>query len=351
MLKIEKNKELKNKFEKSNPQYLADKKNWVGIDGGFGYMKIVYYDDKGNLAFKKFLSVLAYADNEHKFSQLVEYKGNRYWLGKQALLQPTDKIHDIKDYSSLKKHHTILLHHALKLAGKLTRALEGKLNIVIGLSAAHSNDRDSFLKENIEYTIDETHFKHNSIMFQEQAGGAIKALNSMLSRSGQPKYDSFLVVDGGFNTLDIAQAFVNEDKTFSSASLGAHEGKGFIMIAEQIRVHIMKEYKQNISLKEATQIIEEGRYDLRGVPHDLKSTIQKIKKAYSRGLGDFLEKKYGEYFDKSPQVYFVGGVAYFIDESTEQNFKVVDKAEYYNALGYLLQGIDDFKEYRKFMNQ
>ena len=344
------NKNLDYMSKVKNLQYMSDKKNWMGIDGGFGYMKITYYDDDGKLSFKKFLSVLAYADNEHKFNQLVEYKGNRYWLGSQALLQPTDKIHDIKDYSSLKKHHTILLHHAIKLCGKVDRAKEGKLNIVIGLSAAHSEDKESFLKENIDYTIDGTHFVHNSIIFQEQAGGAIKALNSMISRTGQNKYKSFLVVDGGFNTLDIAQAFLDENGIFSSASLGAHEGKGFVMVAEQIRGHIMKEYKQNVSLKEATQIIEDGKYDLRGVSHDLKATISKTKKAYSRALNDFLEKKYGEYFDKSPQVFFVGGVAYFIDENIAENFKVVDKAEYYNALGYLLQGIDDFKNYRKMVS-
>jgi len=325
-----------------NYNYMSDRKNWLGIDGGFGYFKAVFYDENGKLSFVKFLSVLAYADNEHKFEFLVEYKGNRYWLGEQALLQPTDKIHDIKDYSSLKKYHPILLHHAIKLAGKLDRARKGMLNIVIGLSAAHSSDQEAFKKDNIEYEIDGERFHHNCIMFQEQAGGAIKALSQVIK--SKSKLSSFLVVDGGFNTLDIAQVFLNGDGSYSVASLGAHEGKGFTMVAEQVRSFIMKEFKTNVSLKEATQIIENEKYELRGVTHNLKNTINKIKSTYSKGLYNFLEKKYGEYFDKSPAVYFVGGIAYFIDENIAENFKVVDKAEYYNALGYLLQGIDTFKQ-------
>lgn len=315
--------------------------NWVAIDGGFGYFKMAYFDESGKLQFIKFMSVLALADPNHKYDKLVEFKGNRYWMGASALLQPSERILDIKDYSSLKKYHSILMHHALKKAGKLDRARAGTLNIVIGLSAAHSDDKETFIKDNLSYSMDGERFTHNSITFQEQGGGATKALQAALRKSKNPP-SSFLVVDGGFNTLDLAQVFVDpDDGTYSIASLGAHEGKGFTMVAEQMRSFIMAEYKSNVSLKEATQIIENGRYDLRGTGHDLRATISKMKNAYSKGLVSFLEKKYGEYFDKSPMVYFVGGVAYFIDESAEENFKVVDRAEYYNALGYLLQALSD----------
>lgn len=318
-----------------------DLKNWISVDGGFGYFKIAYYNDLGKLTSIKFMSVLATADPNHKYDKLVEFKGTRYWLGKESLLQPSERIVDIKDYSSLKKHHSILLHHALKLAGKIDRARAGRLNIVIGLSAAHSDDKESFIKENLSYTMDGEKFAHNSIQFQEQGGGATKALQNGIKKN---KMDlaSFLVVDGGFNTLDLNQVFIDSvTGEYSIASLGAHEGKGFVMVAEQMKSFIVDQYKQNVSLKEATQIIEDGFYSLRGTRHDLRATISKFKNGYSKGLTTFLEKKYGEYFDKSPQVFFVGGVAYFINEDVAENFKVVADAEFYNALGYLLQGLSD----------
>jgi len=318
-----------------------DLKNWISIDGGFGYFKVTYYNNLGKLTSLKFMSVLATADPNHKYEKLVEYKGKRYWLGKESLLQPSERIIDIKDYSSLKKHHSILLHHAIKLAGKIDRARKGLLNIIIGLSAAHSDDKESFIKNNLSYTMDGEYFKHNSINFQEQGGGATKALQSAIKKN-KLMLDSFLVVDGGFNTLDLNQVFIDsETGDYSIASLGAHEGKGFVMVAEQMKSFIVDQFKQNVSLKEATQIIEDGYYLLRGTKHDLRATISKFKNAYSKGLINFLEKKYGEYFDKSPQVFFVGGVAYFIDETVAENFKVVEKAEFYNSLGYLLQGLSD----------
>lgn len=315
--------------------------NWCAVDGGFGFFKMAYFDHNNKLQFLKFMSVLALADPNHKYDKLVEFKGNRYWMGSSALLQPSERIMDVKDYSGLKKYHSILMHHALKLAGKLDLARAGSLNIVIGLSAAHSEDKEAFIKDNKSYTMDGETFTHNSISFQEQGGGATKALQVALKKT-KSNTSSFIVVDGGFNTLDIAQAFIDpDDGSYSIASLGAHEGKGFTMVAEQMRNFIMSEYKTNVSLKEATQIIENGRYELRGTGHDLRATITKMKNSYSKGLVSFLEKKYGEYFDKSPMVYFVGGVAYFIDENAEENFKVVDRAEFYNALGYLLQTLSD----------
>jgi len=322
-------------------KHSMDKRDWVAVDGGFGYFKITYYNEEGKLSFMKELSVLAQADPNHKSDKLVEHSGSRYWMGMSALLQPSERIIDIKDYSSLKKHHSILMHNALKKAGKIERARAGTLNIVIGLSAAHSDDQTAFIKDNQSYVMDGERFTHNSILFQEQGRGATKALQVALKQS-KGAYSSFLVVDGGFNTLDVAQVIIDpEDGTYSTASLGAHEGKGFVMVAEQMRSFISNEYKNAISLKEATQIIENGKYVLRGVPHDLASTIRKMKTAYSKGLTAFLEKKYGEYFDKSPVVFFVGGVSYFIDEKAESNFKVVNQAEYYNSLGYLLQALSD----------
>jgi len=332
---------FKSVIEKANPKFLKDKRNWLGVDGGFGYFKVAFYDDDGELRFIKFLSVLAYANNDHKFDQLVEYKGKRYWVGESALLQPTEQIQDIKDYTSLKKHHPILLHHAIKMAGKEQAARDGKLNIVVGLSPAHSDDRESFLEENISYTIDGETFHHNSIFFKEQGGGAISALNHKVT------YKSFIVVDGGFNTIDVAQAF-KTPQGISVASLGAHEGRGFIMVAEKVRSLIASEYKYNVSIKEVTEIIENGYFDVRGKRYNIKEIIRKAKAAYTKGLTTFLENKYGEYFNKSEKVFFVGGVAYFISPSKENaNFKVVGKAEFYNAIGYLTQGIVDYNKYLK----
>ena len=48
-----------------------------------------------------------------------------------------------------------------------------------------------------------------------------------------------------------------------------------------------------------------------------------------------LKKRYEREFKKYSKVYFVGGGAYFIDESISPIIQAVEEPEYYNSLGNL----------------
>lgn len=301
--------------------------DYFGIDHGFGGIKFAYYDNNGKMIKDKFPSVVAYSDVE--IQGAPKFLDKWWYIGEDAIMQPSDKIIEISDYATLKRMAPLMEYAAIVKAGKLQSL--NKMKIVAGLSVAHGYEAEQFRQALSSFNINGIEYKAN-VSFQEQGRGAFFTLEQVLNKLKTEKPKHYMIVDIGFNTMDIV--FVSNNTIIN---IKAHEKQGFIQLADVMRSRINAEHNRTISLKEAAAIIDSGFYYLRGEKFSKEKLISKMKSEYTAGLMMFLEKHYGEYIDKMPKIFFVGGGAYVIDEKYSKNIKVVEDAEYYNVIGNLLK--------------
>ena len=75
------------------------------------------------------------------------------------------------------------------------------------------------------------------------------------------------------------------------------------------------------------------KFRANGVDHDLSEVIKQFSAKYTERTMKSLKIRYKREFQKYTKIYFVGGGAYFIDESASPIICTVKDPEYYNALG------------------
>ena len=122
-----------------------------------------------------------------------------------------------------------------------------------------------------------------------QGVGAVTAIKHLSQEGSKFKEaDDYLVVDIGFNTVDVIFVYDKVIQRGKISEANSFEKRGAINIAEMMRKHISTEFNREISLKEALPIVTQNSYRLRGEDYDLTDVVVEFKRAYTKDIMEFL---------------------------------------------------------------
>lgn len=324
----------------------------LAIDVGYSSVKVARHDSAGIMQFDKFINAVAKIDNPLEIDDDIMFNllDKTYVLGPAALKVSKEFLLDMKTYEDLKTVTPVWISYLLR---KYSDVKYDK--VIIGLSLAFSDMADDLLKY-IQETLlieDDNYFmllpqgvaaKESYIQF------GLDLSETETTKSNTTKLRNFLIVDGGFETLDFA--CVVQGKASTGAAIGIKDS-GVIRISHAICDHVFKTYGFQISLKEAQTVVDTGHLIKRGRDFDLSEIVDDFSKKYLAYVLNLLEEKYGSYLDQSNGVLVLGGLGYLFEKFKNDAFviseieKHMDRnfihwtpvySEFYNAVAYLKLG-------------
>jgi hypothetical protein len=307
-------------------------KNILGIDIGFGDIKVTFGTSDGNIIKQwKFPSAIGVTKrNEHvSDNRIYDYKEHSYYVGENAAHLPSDNRIDIADYKNLEYYAPLFIYHVLK-------EVEHPDIIIAGLSKAQINNSGHF-KEAIEkFTVNGTDYTFDEVYILPQGAGA-KITIDKYGNHFPKEQDEFLGkttyvgCDVGFNTLDM---FMVTDGKTSPALFEGIEKEGVMKIATLVAIKVKELHNRSIGLHEAKQIIDTGVYKLRGQSHDFKAYVDEVKKTYLKDLLQLIEVKYGKVLDQCDFISVTGGGSALF-KTTDNGFirTPLSHHAFYNSIG------------------
>ena len=320
----------------------------LAIDLGYSSVKVAYYNENNIVQFEKFISATAKvdkpldADGENLFQLGPDY----YILGTPALKVPRSLLYKLETYEDMKVIYPIWVSYLLKRYG----GLEKFDKVVIGLSMAFSDKADDlldYLYETLNISISDYFMclpqgLSCKLAYQEYGLDLREA-----SKKNDLKMRSYLIVDGGFETLDLCSVI-------GSASAGAAIGvkdTGIIRIAYNVVDYLYKTYEIKMSIKEAQVLIDNGGIGTRrGRVIDISTKVNEFVKNYISDVLSYLNTQFDQVLDGVDGVLICGGLAYFFKKyindpdvvsEIEKYFPVSflkfpeTDGEYYNVASYL----------------
>lgn len=294
----------------------------VGVDFGYGFVKFAYYNESGEIVFGKFPSVVAHTKSNSV--DLYTMDGRSYYVGEQALLQPSADIIEIVSYQELEQYSPIFMVHIENITGRKFS------NLMCGLSLAQRSQVENFRAAMSHFNVNGD--QNYKVAMTPQAVGAAECIKAMI-QDDPASNKHIMIIDFGTHTLDIA---IIIDGVIRADRLVGYEGRGVVLTAKPIQQYIKETFNKEISMKEALRIVDNGFYQLRGVKHDLSTVVDAIKVNYTNETMQFLEAKYSDDIDKADRVFCVGGGAYCVDPNYSANMVIPKDAEFFNAYGNLL---------------
>ena len=324
----------------------------LAIDVGYSSVKVARHDSAGLIQCDKFINAVAKIDNPLEIDNDIMFNllEKTYVLGPAALKVSQEFLLDMKTYEDLKAVTPVWISYLLR---KYSDVKYDK--VVIGLSLAFSDMADDLLKY-IQETLlieDDSYFMllPQGVACKEAYQNYAMDLGDMeTTKSNSTKLRNYLIVDGGFETLDFA--CVVQGKASTGAAIGIKDS-GIIRISHAICDYVFKQYGMKISLKEAQTVVDTGHLIKRGRDFDLTEVVDEYSKKYLAYVLNLLEEKYGSYLDQSNGVLILGGLGYLFEKFKDDAFviseieKHMDRnfihwtpvySEFYNAVAYLKLG-------------
>lgn len=299
-------------------------KSVLGIDIGYGDVKVSFKDRLGNVTKFKFSSIIAEAPFDAIDMPMLE--GRRYFMEEEALMRDSKDIIEIVDYQHLEKFSVMFLWKAIE---KLKVSPDEIDFIVTGLSLAQYDNGEKFKKRLSKFKINKETFDFKGkISLLAQGVGAKYAIDKTFNENSM----AYLVIDIGFSTIDVVDVINGKVRP---ENVKGFSNEGIIKIARALQEHIVDNYNEVVSLKEVKEMLVTKTFTVEGQDFDLSEYILKISKRYTEQTMKTLKIRYQREFKKYSKVYFVGGGAHFIDKSISQIIEVVPEPEYYNSLGNL----------------
>lgn len=313
-------------------------KNILGIDIGFGDVKVTIGTSDGNVSKQfKFTSTIGITKrNEHVTdSRIYDYLDHSYYVGENALHLPSDNLIDITDYKNLEYYAPLFLYHVIKSTGF-------KPDIIVsGLSKAQIENSGHFKEGLQSFSVNGEQYTFDEVYILPQGAGSKLTIDKFGNNFPHPQEEffgttTFVGCDIGFNTLDMF--LVTDGKTSPNLFEGI-EREGVMKIATLVAKKVKELHGRQITLHEAKEIIDTGIYKLRGQKHPFKDYVDEVKKDYLKELLALIENKYGKILDKCDFISLSGGGS-TIFKSTDDGFIRVPKTkhEYYNSIGFFLFG-------------
>jgi mreB-like ATPase involved in cell division len=318
----------------SNNEKVVTADDIIGIDPGFSDIKYA----TSLTDFNKFVTAIAEVRGHHTTTgnDIYELNGRYYYVGEKAAKQPKELILDLSRYEDLEMFLPLLIVHVFNQVGKDFK------KICMGLSPSHILNIDSFRKRASHFVVNGKEYNLDVKIIPQGMGAtlALFQLNNL--------YDSdFLLVDGGFNTIDVIFGYQGEIQTQLINGDNAFENKGVIGVANKLIELVKNKYNITLGIRDAQQCLNTRRLKHRGNVIDLEEDVDDCIHRYTKELMDFLQSRYGGDMDKMDAVYIVGGLSYLVDPKIEgyaEGFiKVFDDSEYLNAIGNYLKVLSEVK--------
>lgn len=317
-------------------------KNVLGIDIGYGDVKVIYGDTAGKITkIFKFPSAIGVTQRTAYVAdtRVVDFKDHSYYVGEDALSLPSANMIDISEYKNLEYYAPLFLYHAMNMIG-LTEAPD---YVVCGLSKAQIGN-SGYFKEALEnFTVNDTEYSGVKVSILPQGAGSKITVDTYGDEFPQTQRDmnaenTFIGVDIGFNTVDIF--LVMNGKTSPSLFEGI-EQQGVMKVAQAVAAYIKETYGRDITLHEAKDALDTGVYKLRGQRHDISKQVFEIKQGYLKEIQELINHRYGDVLDKCDFVYLSGGGSVFFKDVDQTGFFRTPKKvpEFYNAIGFYLYGV------------
>ena len=318
-------------------------KTILGVDIGYGHVKIVLMSDDGDVrSVFKYPSIIGITEKNEFLSdtRIYSFRDNNYYVGEDALNLPSENVVDITEYKNLEYYAPLFLYKALKM-------IDVKPDVIItGLSKAQL-ENSGFFKEALQhFTVNGEQFTFDNLYVLPQGAGSKLAIdkygydfpNIQTEFTGGSTY---VGVDIGFNTLDMF--YVSKGKASPNVFEGI-EHEGVMKIAGMLIKQIEANHGRKISLHEAQDALDTKVYKLRGQKYDLSEQIGIIKKDYMKSLLILIENRYGKILDKCDFIFLTGGGSTFFNTTGNQFIRVPKSHhEYYNSVGFALWGIQKSK--------
>ena len=324
----------------------------LAIDVGYSSVKVARHDSAGLMQFDKFINAVAKIDNPLEIDNDIMFNllDKTYVLGPAALKVSKEFLLDMKTYEDLKAVTPVWISYLLR---KYSDVKYDK--VIIGLSLAFSDMSDDLLKYIQDTLLIED---DNYFMLLPQGVAAKESYQSFgmdlgdmeATKTNSTKLRNYLIIDGGFETLDFA--CVVQGKASTGAAIGIKDS-GVIRISHAICDYVFKNYGFQISLKEAQNVVDTGHLLKRGRDFDLTEVVDDYSKKYLGYVLNLLEEKYGSYLDQSNGVLVLGGLGYFFEKFKDDPYVVAEiekhmdrnfihwtpvYSEFYNAVAYLKLG-------------
>lgn len=306
--------------------------NIIGADIGFGDVKKSRRNKDNKIKSTKRSSVASIAPREAVDMPIFE--GQRYYLGKTALLSQTSSIIDMTEYSNLHKLSPLFLWQIINESQLSPNEID---YIVVGLSFSQIENASKYVKRLSKFKINnETIDLTDKILLIPQGVGAKYTIEKF--------YDNvptdYLIIDIGFLTIDSVDVI---DNVVRPENVKGKQGLGIIKIARNIQEYIADKFEEHISLKEAKEIIETKKYFISGKEYDLIDKIDDLSEKYTKNIMKYLEDIHQREFKKYRKIYFVGGGSYFI-KKTNPIIEILKSPEYANSIGNLLKGEEEYNK-------
>lgn len=322
----------------------------LAVDLGYSAVKCCFYNLDGVLTFEKFISATAKIpeplemDNDAIFRLGVDY----YVLGTPALKVAKSYLMPLETFEDMKAVYPVwisyLINHYKKDYGITFD------HISIGLSMVWSDKAEELLEYLYESLLIET---PNYFLCYPQGLCCRKLYQTAgldvreTSRHNDIKLRNFILVDGGFNTLDLAAC---NSGTAASSVIGVPK-TGVINIVYNIVDYLFKEYEMKISIQEGQTILDNnGVFTKRGRSYDISAKVEEFVKTYLSQVLNFIEEKMSEFIDCAEGILVLGGLSFFFNKyiNDPQMVKIIEKHfpvsflkfpnidfEYYNCISYL----------------
>jgi len=311
----------------------------LGIDIGFGFCKVIVGNEFGEVSqkfkFPTMVGITKKLDNVEN-DNIKGFDENFYMVGENAKHLPSNNLIQINDYKNLEYFGPLLLQHSLDIA-----KIENPDLIVVGLSIAHIQNSGYFEERLSNFIIDNKEYNYKIIVLPQGAGAklAVDKYGSNFPNEQKEFLGStnYILCDIGFNTIDTLM--VNNGKTDPNL-FNALENSGVMLIAQKIAKLIYEKHSRQITLQEAKDILDSGKYKLRGITHSYETEIKEIKDDFLKNLLKVVDSTYPEFIDKCDFIFLCGGGSTLFKSTNDGFIKTPFSAwEFYNAIGFYLFGL------------
>lgn len=308
----------------------------IGIDFGFGHIKYALGLKDGSMELGKIPSIIAIESDDGESSptqdsDIFHYKGKNYCVG--DLCSYYGNKSDIEKYEDLQKYAPLFLASILKKLKAKSKNIE---TLVVCLAPIHYEFKDEFIETIKSFSINGDKYSFENIVVLQQCACSKEVVEKM--RDKEDTSDKFMIVDIGFNTLDVCIVLDGKIRE-TNLKKNSVENYGVIKMASYVLNEASRIINtRNIGIKDAMGIIVTKEMKFRGNTYDFSDIVEKAQEDYFQIIYHYLESNYETFLDRLEAIYLIGGGSYYV-KSYEKHFKKFsDKAEYFNAIGCFLEG-------------
>lgn len=292
----------------------------LAVDIGFGSTKFV--SDNNKFKFPSAVSISKGSQADFDNNEIFHYEGIDYQVGEFALRDAMTT----RDYTFLEKYAPLLLYKAI-LDSNLS--IKDEIYLSTGLSLLNWNKKEDFANKIIDFVVNKERINKIKLKLIPQGKGIY---NQAVKNNNQLKNKLILIVDIGYNTLDVIP-FEN-GKAIANEAWATSQGVN--LIVDEIRKDINKKYGLSLNESRVNKIMQNKYMNIEGEEINLSNFINNENNKYKEIILNEIKNRNIDIFKSADSIIIGGGGAYIVDSLFDQkNIVFAEKPyEFSNVLGY-----------------